>query len=84
MTFTLQGGKDAAVQFMRTAARIPFCPSLGEISTTLSHPASTSHRGLSEQQQQQLGIEEGTLRLSVGTKSTRYVLDAVDEGLRAC
>ncbi|MCP4191884.1 MAG: aminotransferase class I/II-fold pyridoxal phosphate-dependent enzyme [Planctomycetaceae bacterium] len=83
VTFTLKGGREAAVQFMHAAAKIPFCPSLGEVSTTLSHPASTSHRGLSAEQQRQLGIEAGTLRLSVGTESTAYVLQAVDEGLTA-
>ena len=83
VTFTLQGGREAAVRFMHAAAKIPFCPSLGEVSTTLSHPASTSHRGLSPEQQRQLGIEAGTLRLSVGTESSAYVLQAVDEGLAA-
>ncbi|MBI3836852.1 MAG: aminotransferase class I/II-fold pyridoxal phosphate-dependent enzyme, partial [Planctomycetia bacterium] len=46
VTFTLRGGGAAARRFMAAASRIPFCPSLGELSTTLSHPESTSHRAL--------------------------------------
>ena len=62
-------------------AGIPFCPSLGELSTTLSHPASTSHRGLSNEARAMLGITEGTIRLSVGIESTDAVLAAVREAL---
>ncbi len=49
VTFTLPGGLQAARSFMAASGRIPFCPSLGELSTTLSHPESTSHRGLTTQ-----------------------------------
>ena len=46
VTFTLRGGAGRRRHFMAAARRIPFCPSLGELSTTFSHPESTSHRGL--------------------------------------
>lgn len=81
VTFHLPGGRDAAVRFMRAASRIPFCPSLGETSTTLSHPESTSHRGLTAEDRAALGITGGTIRLSVGVESPEYVLDALREGL---
>ncbi len=81
VTFTLAGGGAAARAFMKAATRIPFCPSLGELATTLSHPQSTSHRGLSAAQRQRLGITGGTIRLSVGIESTEAVIAAVGEGL---
>ncbi|MCA9201603.1 MAG: aminotransferase class V-fold PLP-dependent enzyme, partial [Planctomycetales bacterium] len=43
VTFHLEGGRVAADAFIRRARRIPFCPSLGEATTSLSHPESTSH-----------------------------------------
>ena len=46
VTFRLAGGRAAADAFIAAAKRIPFCPSLGELSTTLSHPETTSHRGM--------------------------------------
>lgn len=81
VTFTLPGGTAAAEQFMAAATAIPFCPSLGELCTTLSHPESTSHRGLTEQQRGELGIFGGTVRLSVGIESSQHVLEAVQQGL---
>jgi cystathionine beta-lyase/cystathionine gamma-synthase len=81
VTFRLGGGRPAADRFISAAKQIPFCPSLGEVSTTLSHPQSTSHRGLSEKQRDELGITGGTIRLSVGTESSEFVLDALREGL---
>jgi cystathionine beta-lyase/cystathionine gamma-synthase len=81
VTFTLNGSTAAATGFIRAAKRIPFCPSLGELCTTLSHPESTSHRVMTNDQRQALGIEGGTIRLSVGIESPEYVLGALAEGL---
>jgi len=81
VTFTLAGGTPAAQAFIVAAFRIPFCPSLGELSTTLSHPESTSHRALTDEARQALGIGGGTIRLSVGIESASAILEALDEGL---
>jgi cystathionine beta-lyase/cystathionine gamma-synthase len=81
VTFTLRGGLESAGAFMAAARQIPFCPSLGELSTTLSHPESTSHRSLRPQARRALGITGGTIRLSVGIESVEAVVAAVDQGL---
>jgi cystathionine beta-lyase/cystathionine gamma-synthase len=82
VTFDLAGGLPAAEQFIAAIADdIPFCPSLGEVSTTLSHPASTSHRALSAEEQVELGINGGTIRLSVGTESPEHIISALKRGL---
>jgi cystathionine beta-lyase/cystathionine gamma-synthase len=61
------GSRAAANAFIRNLQdRIPFAPSLGDVMTTLSHPVSTSHRGLTEEERQALGITPGLVRLSVG------------------
>ena len=84
VTIHLRGGRVTADAFIRAAPEIPFAPSLGEVSTTLSHPASTSHRGLTVEQRAALGIGEGTLRLSIGIESAEYVITALERGLAAC
>jgi cystathionine beta-lyase/cystathionine gamma-synthase len=81
VTFTLAGGLGAARLFMTASDRIPFCPSLGELGTTLSHPESTSHRGLTTQAREALGITGGTIRLSLGIESGSSILDAIGQGL---
>jgi cystathionine beta-lyase/cystathionine gamma-synthase len=83
VSFTLKGGRPAADAFIRAAKDIPFCPSLGELSTTLSHPETTSHRGLTPDQRAALGITGGTIRLSVGTESASFIRDALATGLAA-
>lgn len=83
LAFTLRGERSAADRFIAAAKRIPFCPSLGDLSTTLSHPQSTSHRGLSEADRRKLGITGGTIRLSVGIESPEAIVDALQEGLAA-
>lgn len=81
VTFTLRGGLAAATRFIAAAKGIPFAPSLGDLSTTLSHPASTSHRNLSSSEQAALGIGGGTIRLSVGIESAQTVVAAIRAGL---
>jgi cystathionine beta-lyase/cystathionine gamma-synthase len=84
VTFTLRGGQPVAERFIATAAdRIPFCPSLGELFTTLSHPASTSHRGLTHAERLALGIEDGTIRLSVGCEPLAEILQSLDDAIQA-
>jgi cystathionine beta-lyase/cystathionine gamma-synthase len=83
VTFTLDGGTKAAARFISAARRIPFCPSLGELSTTLTHPESTSHRAMTPAARESLGIKGGTIRLSVGVESSEFVIEALSEGLAA-
>jgi cystathionine beta-lyase/cystathionine gamma-synthase len=83
VSFTLAGGRAAADRFIRAARAIPFSPSLGDLSTTLSHPESTSHRGMSAPARAALGITAGTIRLSVGIESREAVIAALAEGLAA-
>ena len=82
VTFDLAGGLSAAERFI-VACRdtIPFCPSLGEVSTTLSHPQSTSHRGLTDNELAAVGITAGTIRLSVGVESIPFLLESLASGL---
>ncbi len=81
VTFTLRGGLRAAEAFIAAARRIPFCPSLGDLSTTLSHPASTSHRLIPPKDREAQGIRESTIRLSVGIESEESVVEALAEAL---
>ena len=80
VTFDINGGIEAAESFIKSG-EMAFCPSLGEVDTTLSHPASTSHRGLSVEQRTALGISDGTVRMSVGTEPTHSLLRMVHAAL---
>jgi cystathionine beta-lyase/cystathionine gamma-synthase len=60
------GDRARAASFMRALPSIPFAPSLGDVQTTLSHPATTSHRGQDAAQLARQGITAGLIRLSIG------------------
>ncbi|MCK0166557.1 aminotransferase class I/II-fold pyridoxal phosphate-dependent enzyme [Jannaschia sp. S6380] len=66
VSFRLKGGRDEANALARAAPQIAFAPTLGDVGTTLSHPASSSHRALTPEARADLGITEGFYRVSVG------------------
>jgi cystathionine gamma-synthase len=60
------GDRAAAERVVSRSAAIKLAPSLGGTETSLSHPASSSHRALAPEERARLGIGEGLLRMSVG------------------
>jgi cystathionine gamma-synthase len=83
VTFELAGGRDAVNRFMHALRTIPFAPTLGDISTIISHPAVTSHRGLTPNEREALGIREGMLRVSVGIEQFSLIRDEFQQALSA-
>ncbi len=81
LTIQLQGDLETTKRFIGSLQQIPFCPSLGEPMTTLSHPASTSHRSLTTATREKLGIFPTTLRLSIGLESPEFILEALRKSL---
>ncbi|NIZ62733.1 cystathionine gamma-synthase [Sedimentitalea sp. CY04] len=74
VSFELTGGRTAANIFTREADGLNFAPTLGDVGTTLSHPASSSHRGLTEVERMKLGLSEGFFRVSVGLEDPEPLL----------
>jgi methionine-gamma-lyase len=66
LSFELAGGKAAIESMVRRLRLVRLMPSLGNVATTISHPASTSHRGLSADERARSGISDGLVRCSVG------------------
>ena len=81
VSFELDGGRDAVNRFMRKAKGIPFSPSLGNTTTTCSHPGTTSHRYVSPAERRRLGIGDGLIRLSVGIEDPQQIRCEIAEGL---
>ncbi|TDL83628.1 aminotransferase class I/II-fold pyridoxal phosphate-dependent enzyme [Palleronia sediminis] len=68
VTFDVDDSRAAANALVRAAEGLAFAPTLGDVATTLSHPATSSHRALSPEARRALGIGEGTFRVSVGVE----------------
>ena len=66
VAFDLAGGSAVVDPFLRGLETIAIVHSLGEVATTISYPAASSHRSLTPQTRQALGVSDATLRISVG------------------
>ncbi|WP_295313039.1 aminotransferase class I/II-fold pyridoxal phosphate-dependent enzyme [Roseobacter sp.] len=81
VSFELDGGRAEANAFTRAAEGLSFAPTLGDVGTTISHPASSSHRALTAEKRAALGMSEGFFRISVGLEDPdtlcRVFTDAV-------
>ncbi len=82
VSFEIDGGRVAANRFVHALDQVAFAPTLGDISTTLSHPASSSHRALTDEQRALLGISEGFFRVSVGCEPASELVAGFLEALR--
>ena len=81
VSFELNGGREAANAFTKGAAQLAFAPTLGDVSTTLSHPASSSHRALTADERAALGMSEGFFRVSVGLENADALIAEFGNGL---
>jgi cystathionine beta-lyase/cystathionine gamma-synthase len=69
LSIDLCGGEPAVDRLIGALQLVRLAPSLGDVATTVSHPARTSHRGLSVAARQRLGIGDGLLRISAGIEA---------------
>jgi cystathionine beta-lyase/cystathionine gamma-synthase len=83
LSFELEGGRAAVNDFFRKSPSLKFCPSLGDFATTCSHPASTSHRYLTQEERNRQGISDGLVRLSVGIEPWEELVRAFRIGLES-
>jgi cystathionine beta-lyase/cystathionine gamma-synthase len=77
------GGRAEADALIRALRHIPFAPSFGDVSTTLSHPVTTSHRGQTPEQWARQGISPGLVRLSIGLEDPADLWHDFETALRA-
>ncbi len=77
------GDRAAATRLLRALPEVRLAPSLGDVATTVSHPAATSHRGLAAAERDALGIGDGLLRFSVGIEEVGDLVAELRDGLDA-
>ncbi|WP_263411299.1 trans-sulfuration enzyme family protein [Terriglobus tenax] len=80
MSFEL-GGKQAANAFVSALKLCYLAESLGGVETLVSHSASMTHGGMTQQQRDALGITDGLIRLSVGCEDVEDILADLEQAL---
>ena len=81
LSFELAGGRPALEAMIPKLSLVKLMPSLGHVATTLSHPASTSHRGLDAAERSRAGISDGLVRCSVGLEHPDDLLEDFQRAL---
>lgn len=81
MSFFIEGGRDQAFKFMNALQLIDISNNIGDSRSLITHPASTTHQGLSEEARLELGITDGMLRLSVGLEDSQDIIADLEEAL---
>lgn len=83
VTFEVAGGKDGAFRFMNALEIALISNNLGDAKTIATHPATTTHQRLSQEQKDKLGITPGLIRLSVGLEDAGDLIGDLMQGLAA-
>lgn len=83
LSFRIEDDVETVNRFMRGLEQIPFAPSLAGVVSSISYPMGTSHRALTPEQRQKLGITVGLIRLSVGIEDVEELITDLDKGLAA-
>jgi len=83
MALTVSGGKAGAVRFMDSLKMASNETHLADIRTCVLHPATTTHRQLTDEQLVAAGIDPGMVRLSVGLEHIDDILEDIEQALRS-
>lgn len=81
IAFTLKGGREAGVRFIDSLKMISLVVHVADIRTCVLHPASSTHRQLSDEQLDAAGIAPGLIRLSVGLEHIDDILADLTQAL---
>jgi len=81
VTFEVKGGKERAFQFIDALQMIKYTSNLGDSRTIATHPATTTHAKLTEDQRIHLGIRPGTIRVSVGLEDQEDIINDILQAL---
>ena len=83
MALGLKGGRDAAIRFMDALRLVTIETHVADCYTCILHPASHTHRQLSDQQLHEAGIDPDLMRLSIGLEDPRDIIEDIKQALAA-
>jgi len=81
VSFEVKGGKDTAFKVINATEILSITANLGDTKTTITHPGTTTHGRLSDEEKQKAKISDGLIRISVGLENVDDVIDDIAKGL---
>lgn len=84
LTFGIKGGYEAAKKFSDSTEIFAIVANLGDTKSLIIHPASTTHRQLSEEQQLSAGVTPSLVRISLGLEHIDDLINDLSQALEKC
>ena len=81
LTFGVKGGFEAGVKFYDALRLFKRLVNIGDAKSLACHPASTTHRQLTEEEQLSVGVRPETIRLSVGIEHIGDIIEDLEQAL---
>ncbi|MNL42254.1 Methionine gamma-lyase [compost metagenome] len=81
VTLVINGGVEAAGRFMNKLKMFSISANLGDTRSIATHPATSTHSKLTEEERLQVGIEQGTIRLSIGLEHIDDIIADIRQAL---
>ncbi|MCG8374754.1 MAG: aminotransferase class I/II-fold pyridoxal phosphate-dependent enzyme [Balneolales bacterium] len=83
VTFEIKGGVESGRKFLDALQMLSLSSNLGDARTIATHPASTTHSKLTEEERKHVGITPGMVRISVGLEHINDIIEDIDQALEA-
>ena len=83
ISFGLKGGREEAKKFMDNLKLAAIVTHVADSRTSVLHPASHTHRQLSEEQLIESGVQPDLIRLSIGTEDAKDIIADIEQALNA-
>jgi O-succinylhomoserine sulfhydrylase len=83
VSFEIKGGIEGGRKFLNGLKMLSHSANLGDTRSIATHPASTTHSKLTEEERQAVGITPGLVRISVGLESIQDIINDVEEAIKA-
>ncbi len=80
-SFVVDGGRDKAFAVLNALELIDISNNIGDAKTLMCHPASTTHHNMGPEGREEMGVEEGMLRINVGLEDPQDLIEDLDRAL---
>ena len=81
VSFEVKNGKEAAWQVIDSVRMLSITANLGDVKSTLTHPATTTHARISQESRDAAGISDSLLRIAVGLEAVKDITADLARGL---
>lgn len=82
-TFEIKGGKEEAWKFIDSLEIFSLLANVADVKSLVIHPASTTHSQLNDEELEDQGIRQNTIRLSIGTEHIDDIIEDLEKGFQA-